>query len=527
MEDNISEDAYYEELLRQVVSDDESAVGLQSPAPVKNSLPKYDTSFGGAALSGAGQSITGGFGDEAAAGIGAVGDVAAAGIGMRGDISLGDAYRTRLKHVRELDRQQAEQHPAGFLGGALGGGVALGAAMPWTAPNTVKGALGAGAVMGYGTSEESLLKNPIGSAKDIAIGAGGGVAGKYAGDKLGNLYKSLREKSKKAAIDSIYRRKSGAIDKIRQLGMYDDLGEALTSPLPDKSLPKASRKPIVSAGRDPEAMEKAAEAHLNYYGGKIGQARKDVDAYDLAVVDTDNIASKIRQIGNRYGKNPEAANLKQRINELADFFEANKGMKMSDLEAEKKSFQWKFKEDDPDLASQINKIIRDEERATISRGSQMTAIPDMEANLNQFPQSQRRYATLSDAEKKIGKEVAREHANRNMSLTDYMTALGVVGATAGTAAATTSVPAAALVGITLGIPAVMMHRFLRERGSSIASAAFREMANALDNQGASAAYMPLFKAAARKGPEAVVILHNTLKRKYPDYNEATQQGVQQ
>ena len=508
---------------------EEQAATPQVQAPQKPAT-KYDTSAGGAALSGAGQGITLGYGDEAAAGIGALSDVTEAAIGRRGDIGLKEAYDTRLNQMRNLDQSGAEQHPGAYLGGAVtGGALGVAAAPGLMVPKTFKGAAAVGAVTGYGGGTSRDIG---GITRDATIGAGSGVAGKYAGDKLGNLYRSLRGKSQKAAMDALFRRKQRQLQTIKDTGMYNEVAEAVTTPMGDKSLPKDIRRPVVSGVRSPDQMEKAAIAQEDYVLGKLNKARSDIDDYDLAYANPKSVAKKIGEMRGRFSESPEGSKIRAGLKEDQDYFRRQPPMKMGQIAKEKKSYDYKYQPQGGGSKSQntqneINKILRDEERAAAERAVNMTAIPEMAENLQQFPANQRRWSALESARKAANLDDVREQANRSNSLTDYMTSLGAGAIAGGGYGASTGDPSGALaVGLLVGLPAAAMHKFIRERGSVMVSSAFRNLANALDNEGFSARYMPALQAAARRGPESLLLYHQAKMKKDPEYKAYTE-GTEQ
>jgi hypothetical protein len=506
------------DLLERELGEQPQAEAQSSPQAPQVTQGNYSVSKAGSALAGAGQMASGGFIDEVGAGIGALGDVTSAAMGNRGDISFKDAYRTRKNQSDQLEEASASQNPWSYLGGGVAGGAMLGGVVPAANPATFKGAAALGGVYGAGGSKENPLDNFAGFGRDVATGAGGGVAGKYAGDKVGNLYKSLREKGKSRAIDELFRRKSGMAEDIIRFKKEGTLGEALTEMGPN------GERPIVSGIRRGSDMLDPIRERTAQYSGNLATARGDVDAYNLGHGSGNAIVKELKNLDVMKSNYPGDQGAKNQIMEVMDYFRGRNDITMDELQRLKEiSFNWKKispaqqNEKGQDLTNQINKIIANEQRNVAERGAGMTAIPEMEQNLRNYPANQSKVSALIDAEKAALKEGGKDIGNRNISPTDYLTGAGAVAAGIGSGMVSGSPTVAAAVALALGIPAVVTHKFLRERGNTIASRAFIQLSNALDNQGVSAKYMPLIQAAARRGPEAMAILHLNLMKKDPEY----------
>ena len=129
---------------------------------------------------GAGQGATMGFSDEIYSG-------AKTGFGMLGD------YDKEVADQRRQNKQSAAQHQGAALGGDIAGSVAAsfipglgqvgavakaakmkGLLDKYNKAKTWKKAVAGGAAFGAGVSEEKLIDNPLGLAKDTAMGAGVG-----------------------------------------------------------------------------------------------------------------------------------------------------------------------------------------------------------------------------------------------------------------------------------------------------------------------------------------------------------------
>lgn len=141
-----------------------------------------------AALIGARQGVTFGFGDEINAGVRAAGD-------FIGGKPFGESYDARLEHERALLDQTRAENPVASIAGEVGGAMLLpGAAIKGGASlarNVVRGAAiggGQGAAYGFGDAEGGAQARFENAAKVGAIGATAGAAVPYA---LSGVQKAL------------------------------------------------------------------------------------------------------------------------------------------------------------------------------------------------------------------------------------------------------------------------------------------------------------------------------------------------
>jgi hypothetical protein len=165
-----------------------------------SAIPGDEAMSGGgleAALIGARQGVTLGFGDEINAGVRAAGDWVGGKLGMSEPTSIGDAYDTRLKHERDLLRQTRSENPASTTVGEIAGGVMLpagGAAsganlMAQVGRGAIAGAAG-GAAYGFGEGEGGLANRARGAAVGGAVGGAVGAAAPFVVRGVGNALAS-------------------------------------------------------------------------------------------------------------------------------------------------------------------------------------------------------------------------------------------------------------------------------------------------------------------------------------------------
>ena len=124
-----------------------------------------------AALIGARQGVTFGFGDEINAGVRAAGD-------FLGGKPFGESYNKRLEHERGLLDQTRRENPKSTLAGEVGGAVLPSLLLPGSSAASLPAAMGKGAAAGAATGAAYGFGNAEGGAKERASGAAyGGAAG--------------------------------------------------------------------------------------------------------------------------------------------------------------------------------------------------------------------------------------------------------------------------------------------------------------------------------------------------------------
>lgn len=220
----------------------------QAQARVQQAQPAPQQDFRGngmgagtsleAALIGARQGVTFGFGDEMNAGVRAAGDW------MRGE-PYGEAYDKRLAHERGLLDQVQRENPKSELAGEIGGALLVPAGTAGTASTVTGAALrGAavggvsGAAYGAGNAEGGAVERAEGAAKGGALGAlfgAGAGAVTYAGGRgLQRLMKRGAERPSlgtlRAAKDAAYRAVDDAGETFSQeamAGMRDAAARAV------------------------------------------------------------------------------------------------------------------------------------------------------------------------------------------------------------------------------------------------------------------------------------------------------------
>lgn len=135
-----------------------------------------------AALIGARQGVTFGFGDEINAGVRAAGDWLGGKVGLSEPTGYGEAYDARLAHERGLLEQTREENPVSSVAGEVGGAVlpALltgGASAPMSVGRGAAIGAGGSGLYGFGESEGGLVERAKDAGMSAAVGGalGGGT----------------------------------------------------------------------------------------------------------------------------------------------------------------------------------------------------------------------------------------------------------------------------------------------------------------------------------------------------------------
>lgn len=152
-----------------------------------------------------------------------------------GDIGgfLGRSFNSALEGQRALNDQAYEQAPAAFIGGDLGGSLAMGGGMaargatmfgdiarPTIAGMAARGAL-EGGVTGFGSGYNTSNSDQL--IDRLSGGVGGGVAGAFLGGATGGVLGGLAGKQQAAAVPSSTALKGAAGD------IYDGFRQAGTA----------------------------------------------------------------------------------------------------------------------------------------------------------------------------------------------------------------------------------------------------------------------------------------------------------
>lgn len=520
--------------------------------------------YGQSALHGALQGATFNYSDEAIAGAKALYDKLAEGK------DFSEAYDERLERERaELER--ARKNPKSYMAGMAAGGMATAAVPGLGWANIGKGASVAGqmgkaallgGLAGSGESEGNLLENQGQLAKDIALGAGAGAAFQGLLGKGSEALKKLPAFARKKAAERAVKATTGQnIKAIRKMGgtthasagdiekfekgvrkVGEDIMEEVTP----------SGKPLMQGFESVEDLApKMAEAR-KYYGGKLGEVGKAVDAfYPKGSVQGSNIANKLRAYAAEIPPVAQGKKLIEQIEGVADDFDAAGNLTFDKAKLFKNQFQYKADDADllvsnKDVTNKIRSIIGGEmdetadnlktnlgkvlERAGEAKPITMTergGIPpaaqgamNVSADevdkvkyiknlLDQYGKYKGKYGSFKQAADAATDRAQKNLSNRFVSPSDYG-----VGSSVGITSAIASGNPAMLL---MGAAGAAANKLARERGSSTAAVALRKIAQLAENPAFSNKYAKALTNAAGDGPTAMLGVHAVLMKTDPDY----------
>ena len=189
------------DLLKQAQAIQAQKAKPKTEAPQPEQWSKAE-SFGQGALQGA----TAGFSDEIGGALGAGMEKLA---GNPQNKSVKELYQEYRDFQRGRNEQAQKQNPGSNLAGNVVGAIGSGILMPGMAPTSVAGAVGLGAATGLGNSQQDLTEATPetleGTAKDVAMGAGLGLAGGVAGKGLQKVLspEALEVAGSKAASSAV------------------------------------------------------------------------------------------------------------------------------------------------------------------------------------------------------------------------------------------------------------------------------------------------------------------------------------
>lgn len=206
---------------------------VRAEGAAASAIPGDEGMSGGrleAALVGARQGATFGFGDEINAGVRAAGDWIGGKLGMSEPTTYGDAYDERLAHERALLDQVREENPVTSTVGEIAGAAAMPVGAAATggslAAQAARGALAGGAggaVYGFGGGEGGLGNRARGAAVGAATGAAVGAVAPYAVQGVKNALGARA--ARKAADEAISNAPSAAELRAASSGLYESVGK--------------------------------------------------------------------------------------------------------------------------------------------------------------------------------------------------------------------------------------------------------------------------------------------------------------
>ncbi len=533
--------------------------------------PRAKMSAGEAFGHGAGQGLSLGFADEGASAIGATRDVVMAAIGARGDISWQDAYNSYIDKMRTkmVDTPMADQPRANIAGnvvgslalavpGAAGAAVRGGATVAKVAAAEAPGLLARGGklalrgavlggTVGAGTSEAKLTAddasgkwNPdvIGLGKDVAVGAGTGVASELGIAALAKGAKALTPTALRNRSNIAAAKAAGAMGSdLKKAGpeltqrMGEEIHQAglkVFDSIEDVGAKIAARK---------EAAGKAIGVALDSVDDLVARAKAAVDAGDMPPQAKENLKRAIeerfqfnmKRIGEKIEadliapntKNPLLKVERAQLQSIADDFKAGGSASMREgnvikgTQGRKTNFNSEtvpqtFKQEvygiiKGELDEIVGKTGNLEQGVAALEGKTVgkLASPDARnASVSKaYSDAKKSYGALAHAEDINYARQGSAAGNRSISLTD--TIAGAAGLAHGGPVAAGALGA--------------LNKVVRTYGASVQAVGTRAMANLFEKAPtALGKFYPVLQAAAGNGVAALAATHAKLL-KDPNY----------
>lgn len=228
-------DPRFQERLRQRASEAAPKPDVRAEGAAASPIPGDAAMSGGgieAALIGARQGVTFGFGDEINAGVRAAADWAGGKLGLSEPTTIGDAYDQRLAHERALLDQTRKENPVSATAGEIAGsalpalasgGASAGGTLAAQAGRGALAGAATGAAYGFGEGEGGVGNRLAGAAIGGATGAAVGGAAPYL---VRGAERALTSRAASRAVDDAAKA-APSIDELRSASsaIYDRIGQ--------------------------------------------------------------------------------------------------------------------------------------------------------------------------------------------------------------------------------------------------------------------------------------------------------------
>lgn len=418
-------------------------------------------------------------------------------------------YLRERDTAREAFKATEAQNPNAALAGEVTGSVltsalpvANAAALPSVGARLAAAGV-QGAVEGYGRSDADDL---AGQAKDVAIGAGGSVAGQGLSEVGGAILKRLRGKGLNPenlpaipgeSVGSVPNPAQGAIDKLDDFaekravkqggamlkdfraldhkGRLNETGRAMldhgvVTPLSSlEDVAKRSGALMEEHGKKLVAVENAIDSRFD-----------DIARSDLrdALVTPQKLAEKMDGFLDELRADPVLADLVGPLETKVNAFRAMGDEPITFAEARKlkgsfdKLLDWD-KQGTPgkELIKKLRGILNGEIEGGVEAIASRTSRPETFAD---WKNSKKMFGMMKDVKEMAEDQLFRADANRYISPSDYMTAIG--GGIAGTSASEGDPLTGSLSAVAMG----SLNRFGRKYGSSLAATGANKLARTLE-----------------------------------------------
>jgi hypothetical protein len=450
-------------------------------------------------LRGAAQGALLGFADEGAGVVGAIKDK------FTSDEDFSSLYEKHRDESRRNYKHARESNPMAYGAGEIGGAVASSLVPLGAASKTIGGLALAGAKLGtlgaVGASEGKNAAEVVedagkGLVTGAALGAAGGYVGKKASEKIPAFADWLKEIAEKRAFKSL-----GGLKKANDRALAKGIDRSIGRQLLDDNIvtPLASKETMAS-----KVQEKLGETSKNYKDliQKVANADglDDVQRAALSRVKftPSEVAEQLKQeVREEFSNLPEEV-IAPRLKQIDQWLSSNKPMNIDEAQAFKTQMQ-KFIKDssywkDPSQSQEVLTAIRRKAKEGIERmGDEYANVSHGQSG--QVRELNKKMGGLLEADDILQDKLARDQANRSVSLTDYIAGAGGLASDPG------------LIGGIKGLALAAGNKFMRAKGNQIAATGADAMADFLLKS-------PKMQTLARQNPRAFMTLANDMSRRF-------------
>lgn len=479
------------------------------------------------AAHGAGQGASFGFSDEIYGAGRALMDSMA-----RGGKSFGESYPARRDEYRKTLGDAEKSSPTAYRIGNAGGAIGSAFVPGLNALNVGKGAslLGnigkaavGGGIAGAGYSKGDLTE---GGVPELAsdIGQGAAIGGAFQGvlQGAGNLFgkaspSSLRGAAERRAVKAVT---GNSIKNIRKAARMSADGGDLNKGL--ENLQKVGRDLIddgaVTFGSSVEKSSEVVGKLRDKIGKDIGKVGNAIDEYMPDSISGKEIADEMLNFAAKVPETGGGTSIQNRIIEEASLFEKAGNISFDAANKAKQSYKYKATAPDALISSQdasnalkniVSKKMEEVATKIASEADDVT-----KKAVEQYKNLKGKYGSMAFAKDATSDVGLKEISNRFASPSDYGTG-AAFGLAASIGTGGVSIPAIATAALATGA-----NKLARERGSAAAAITLDKIAKIMDKSPKFAkAFGQAFINAGKKGPEALVLTHQTLLSN-PEYKKA-------
>ncbi len=267
-----------------------------------------------------------------------------------------------------------------------------------------------------------------------------------------------------------------------------------------------------------------AEAKADYYGKQIGEVGRQVDQTMPGAVSGENISQRISDYANQIPNLPTKQGLKNKLLEEADAYSKNGPLSFEDAQRYKNQYQFKpvdagLNTLPQDVTNSMRGAVGNEMEDTVKK---LIASPDTSEEarkqLELYTYLKSKYGSYKPAGQYASDRVLGDLSNRFVSPSDYA-AGGITGL--GNMSAHHDPISAGIV----GAAAAAANKQIRTRGNAFMARSMDAIDQVVNQPGAEK-YKAMLAEAAKRGPQAVVLTHELLKKNDENYRKLTEGNPQ-